>query len=104
MEPGFGRTYTIALQRRGACTTKGRKNRRLGWVAVVCVNRVNNYFYFTLEPGPHYFCSQESDTQSLLSLVVEAGKTYYLNRKWRCRRICSSWTKRKGSRGWQNAG
>ncbi len=39
---------------------------------------MNNYFYFTLEPGPHYFCSQESDTQSLLSLVVEAGKTYYL--------------------------
>jgi len=81
MEPGFGRTYTIALQRRGACTTKGRKNRRLGWVAVVCFNRVNNYFYFTLEPGPHYFCSQESDTQSLLSLVVEAGKTYYLQQK-----------------------
>ena len=39
------------------------------------VNRVNNYFYFTLDPGPHYLCSQEGDYHSLLSMVVEAGKT-----------------------------
>jgi hypothetical protein len=45
------------------------------WVGV---NQMNNYFYITLEPGPHYFCSQLSDDVALLSLVVEAGKTYYL--------------------------
>jgi hypothetical protein len=48
------------------------------WVGV---NRVNNYFYFMLDPGPHYFCSTEGEYHSLLSLVVEAGKTYYLQQK-----------------------
>jgi hypothetical protein len=41
------------------------------------VNRGNNYFYFTLDPGEHYFCS-EAENHSLLTLKVEAGKTYYL--------------------------
>ncbi len=45
------------------------------WVGV---NQMNNYFYLTLEPGPHYFCSEVSDDVALLSLVVVAGKTYYL--------------------------
>jgi len=49
------------------------------WVGV---NKANNYFYLTLEPGPHYFCSQ-AENHSLLSLVVEAGKTYYLQQKIR---------------------
>ncbi len=44
------------------------------------VNRGNNYFFFTLEPGMHYFCSQ-SENKSTLSLEVEAGKTYYLQQK-----------------------
>jgi len=48
------------------------------WVGV---NRVNNYFYLTLEPGPHYFCTQEGDYRSLLSMVVEQGKTYYLQQR-----------------------
>jgi hypothetical protein len=48
------------------------------WVGA---NRVNNYFYIMLEPGPHYFCSTEAEYHSLLSLVVEAGKTYYLQQK-----------------------
>lgn len=48
------------------------------WVGV---NRVNNYFYLMLDPGPHYFCSTEGEYHSLLSLVVEAGKTYYLQQK-----------------------
>jgi len=47
------------------------------WVGV---NRENNYFYIVLDPGPHYFCSQ-AENRSLLSLVVEAGKTYYLQQK-----------------------
>lgn len=41
------------------------------------VNRGNNYFFFTLDPGEHYFCSQ-AENHSLLTLKVEAGKTYYL--------------------------
>jgi hypothetical protein len=48
------------------------------WVGV---NRVNNYFYITVEPGPHYFCSQLGDQVSLLSLVVDAGQTYYLQQR-----------------------
>jgi hypothetical protein len=33
------------------------------------VNRVNSYFYFTLDPGPHYFCSEMKNTSpSLLKL------------------------------------
>ena len=41
------------------------------------VNRGNNYFFFTLKAGEHYFCSQ-SENRSILVLTVEAGKTYYL--------------------------
>ncbi|HEY1206897.1 MAG: DUF2846 domain-containing protein [Bryobacteraceae bacterium] len=41
------------------------------------VNRGNNYFFFTLPPGLHYFCSQ-AENRSVLVLTVEAGKTYYL--------------------------
>jgi hypothetical protein len=43
-------------------------------------NKMNNYFYIKLDPGPHYFCSQ-SDNHSLLSMIVEAGKTYYLQQR-----------------------
>jgi hypothetical protein len=41
------------------------------------VNRGNTYFYFTLPPGEHYFCST-AENKSVLTLSVEAGKTYYL--------------------------
>ena len=44
------------------------------------INRGNNYFFFTLDPGMHYFCSQ-AENKSTLSLKVEAGKTYYLQQK-----------------------
>lgn len=44
------------------------------------VNRGNNYFFFTLEPGEHYFCSQ-AENKSVMSLKVEAGKTYYLQQQ-----------------------
>ena len=44
------------------------------------VNRGKTYFYFTLEPGEHFFCS-ESENQSYLALTFEAGKTYYLQQK-----------------------
>ena len=44
------------------------------WVGV---NRPGNYFYFEVDPGPHYFC-METGGHGLLSLVIEKGKTYYL--------------------------
>jgi hypothetical protein len=59
----------------GAIQTKLAVDRK--WVGV---NGPDNYFYIVLDPGPHYFCSQ-AENHSLLSLVVEAGKTYYLQQK-----------------------
>jgi hypothetical protein len=44
------------------------------------VNRGNNYFFFPLEPGEHYFCSK-AENRSILVLTVEAGKTYYLGQR-----------------------
>ncbi len=44
------------------------------------VNRGKTYFFFPLEPGEHYFCS-ESENQDYLALTVEAGKTYFLQQK-----------------------
>jgi hypothetical protein len=49
------------------------------WVGV---NRGNNYFFLTLEPGEHYFCSQ-AENRSAVALKVEPGKTYYLQQKIR---------------------
>jgi hypothetical protein len=46
------------------------------------VNRGNNYFFFSLAPGMHYFCSQ-AENRSLLVLTVEAGKTYYIQQEIR---------------------
>lgn len=46
------------------------------WVGV---NRVGNYFYMEVDPGPHYFCMKAGlDEPGLLSLVAEKGQTYYL--------------------------
>jgi len=47
------------------------------WVGV---NRRSNYFYLAVEPGPHYFCV-DANGRGLLSLVIEAGKTYYIEEK-----------------------
>jgi hypothetical protein len=44
------------------------------------VNRGKTYFYFPVEPGERYFCS-ESENQDYLALNVEAGKTYFLQQK-----------------------
>lgn len=49
------------------------------WVGI---NRGNNYFFFTLAPGEHYFCSQ-AENKSVFAMTVEAGKTYYLQQKIR---------------------
>lgn len=44
------------------------------------VNRGRNYFYFTLDPGDHYFCSR-AENKDAFKLFVQAGKTYYLQQK-----------------------
>jgi hypothetical protein len=44
------------------------------WVGA---NYGNNYFFLTLDPGEHHFCSQAED-RNVLSLNLQAGKTYYL--------------------------
>ena len=49
------------------------------WVGV---NRGDNYFFLTLPPGEHYFCSQ-AENRSVMAMKVEAGKTYYLQQKIR---------------------
>jgi Protein of unknown function (DUF2846) len=73
---GKGLVYVIRPTHIGMWSqTKLAVDRR--WVGT---NRKNNYFYFELDPGPHHFCS-EGDNRSVLSLVVEAGKTYYLQQK-----------------------
>lgn len=46
------------------------------------VNRGDNYFFFTLTPGKHYFCSR-AENRSVVVLQVEAGKTYYLQQEIR---------------------
>jgi Protein of unknown function (DUF2846) len=42
--------------------------------------RGHNYFFFTLDPGDHYFCSK-AENKSVLALKVEAGKTYFVEQK-----------------------
>ena len=44
------------------------------------VNRGKTYFFFELEPGEHFFCS-EAENQDYMALTVEAGKTYYLKQR-----------------------
>jgi Protein of unknown function (DUF2846) len=41
------------------------------------VNKGKSYFYFTLDPGEHAFCSA-AENHAVLVATVEAGKTYYI--------------------------
>lgn len=43
-------------------------------------NRGKTYFFFTLDPGEHNFCS-ESENQDAITMFVEPGKTYYLQQQ-----------------------
>jgi hypothetical protein len=45
-----------------------------GWVSTERIT----IFYFSLDPGQHYFCSDSSSNRSVLKLAIVAGKTYYL--------------------------
>ncbi|HEX8087406.1 MAG TPA: DUF2846 domain-containing protein [Blastocatellia bacterium] len=67
------------------------------------VNRGNNYFFFTLDPGEHFFCS-DLENRSLLTLTVEAGKTYYLQQKirmgmWKARNQLAALDDKEGKKG-----
>lgn len=67
------------------------------------VNRGNNYFFFTLDPGEHYFCS-DSENRSVVALNVEAGKTYYLQQKirvgfWKARNKLAVLDEAEGKKG-----
>jgi hypothetical protein len=67
------------------------------------VNRGDNYFFFMLEPGEHCFCS-ESENRSLLTVRVEAGKTYYLQQKvrlgmWKARNRVAILDENEGRKG-----
>lgn len=66
------------------------------------VNRGKTYFFFTVEPGERYFCS-ESENQDYLKLTVEAGKTYYLQQKvefgvWKARTNLVVMTEEQGTK------
>lgn len=66
------------------------------------VNRGKTYFFFTVEPGERYFCS-ESENQDYLKLNVEAGKTYYLQQKvemglWKARTNLVVMTEEEGKK------
>lgn len=67
------------------------------------VNRGDNYFFFTLEPGEHHFCS-DAENRSIVSLKVEAGKTYYLQQKikvglWKARNKLVALDEAAGKKG-----
>jgi hypothetical protein len=64
------------------------------------VNRGKTYFFFTVEPGERYFCS-ESENQDYLKLNVEAGKTYFLKQEvkfgtWKARTKLVQMTEEEG--------
>jgi hypothetical protein len=70
------------------------------WVGV---NRGDNYFFLTLDPGEHYFCS-DSENRSIITLNVEAGKTYYLQQKikagmWKARNKLAVLDETEGKKG-----
>ena len=65
-------TYHAAAQAKLAMDGK--------WVGV---NRNENYFYIEVDPGAHYFCMKVPlASPSLLSLVIEKGKTYYVRQSF----------------------
>ena len=74
--PDKGLIYVIRTKSPFGAAGQARLAMDGKWVGV---NRVGNYFYIEVAPGPHYFCMKAGlDEPGLLSLVVERGKTYYL--------------------------
>jgi hypothetical protein len=74
--PDKGLIYVIRTKSLEGAAIQAKMATDGKWVGV---NRGANYFYFEVDPGPHYFCVKAGfDAPGLLSLVVEKGKTYYL--------------------------
>jgi hypothetical protein len=74
--PDKGLIYVIRTKSLEGAAIQAKMAMDGKWVGV---NRGANYFYFEVDPGPHYFCVKAGfDAPGLLSLVVEKGKTYYL--------------------------
>jgi hypothetical protein len=59
----------------GAVQTKAAVDGK--WIGA---NLGNNYFFVQLAPGEHYICSK-AENNSILTLNVEAGKTYYVRQE-----------------------
>lgn len=71
-----GLLYVIRTKYVGGSAVQAKLGMDGKWVGV---NRIGNYFYLEVDPGPHYFCMKTWGTPpGLLSLVIEKGKTYYL--------------------------
>jgi len=72
-------TLELLVACRGGAALQARLGVDSKWVGV---NRPGNYFYFELEPGPHYFCVEAVKMErGVLSLIVEKGKTYFLQQE-----------------------
>jgi len=44
-------------------------------------NRGNNYFYFTADPGEHFFCSNQQGRIAIYKTTLEPNKSYFLLQK-----------------------
>lgn len=73
--PDKGLIYIIRTKGVEGAMVQAKQGMDGKWVGV---NRPGNYFYFEVDPGPHYFCVKAALDTALLSLVIEKGKTYYL--------------------------
>jgi hypothetical protein len=65
-------------------------------------NRGKTYFFFTLDPGEHFVCS-ESENQDAIALTVEPGKTYYVQQQvkmgaWKARTKLAMLDEAKGKK------
>jgi hypothetical protein len=75
-EPGKALVYILRSGLAGgAIQTKAAVDGT--WIGA---NRGNNYFFVQVGPGEHYICSKAENT-SLLTINVEAGKTYYVRQE-----------------------
>jgi hypothetical protein len=76
--PDKGLIYVIRTKGYEGAMVQAKLAMDRKWVGV---NRMANYFYIEVDPGPHYFCLKAGagpGTIGLLSLMIEKGKTYYL--------------------------
>ena|SRR2546425_2916740 len=74
--PDKGLIYVIRTKSLAGAAIQAKLAMDGRWVGA---NRMANYFFMEVDPGPHYFCLEAGGYgRGLLSLVIEKGKTYYL--------------------------